>query len=336
MIHVRMPAETVAHAATWMAWPYRDDEWPDLEGARREILRLAAQIGTTEPVKLLVHPDLEVPSLPKNVEAVRLAYGDGWVRDSGPIWLWSDEGRRVASFEFNGWGGRYLMEGDADLAVRVAEHQGLPADHHLFVLEGGAVESDGEGTIITTRDCLLNPNRRPPIDLDAQLRAALGAERILWFEGALENDHTDGHIDTLVRFVAPGEVLCMRASDPHDPNAAMLTRLEEQLRESTDARGRRLKVHTLPSPGRVQGDPAFGEEDEVLPASYMNFVIARDQVIVPIYGSTQDDQAVSAIRALFPDRHVRGLCARSVIGAGGAFHCLTHDEPAPESNQASA
>lgn len=321
-----LPIETAPHAATWMAWPYRADEWPDLHAARVELLRLAAQIATTEPVKLLVHPDIAEPAVPRGVEVVRLAYGDSWLRDTGPIWLKRDGERRVASFLFNGWGGRYEMAGDADLAARIGAAQGLVVDEHPFHLEGGAIDSDGEGTILTTRDCLENPNRKPPADLDAQLRDALDADEIVWLEGALANDHTDGHVDTLVRFVAPGEVVCMRGSGDDDPNTRVLSRLIEQLREQRDARGRRLTVHTVPSPGRICGDPAFGEEDELLPASYINFVLAKDQVIVPTYGSPNDDRAVAGIRTLFPSRTVRGLPSRSLIAAGGSFHCLTHEE----------
>ncbi|MBX3251157.1 MAG: agmatine deiminase family protein [Myxococcales bacterium] len=317
---VYVPAEWEPHAAVWMAWPYREDEWADLAGAQREIAALVAAIAETERVELLVDPSLgaspDVPSGP-NVRVRRVAYGDSWTRDSSCIFARETSGQVGLCFGFDGWGGKYLMTGDEDLSGRIAAEAGVPAIVRPLTLEGGAIEVDGAGALMTTRVCIeaRNPSIQVGEALDQALREAFGIERIIWLDASLRNDHTDGHIDTLVRFVRPGEVLAM---DPaaNDPNGAMLIDLQAQLH----AEG--LVVHRIPSPGAI-----YGRAGELLAASYTNYYLANDQVIVPTYGSRHDDDAVAAIAALFPGRRTRGLPAKNVLEGGGAFHCITQQQP---------
>lgn len=312
----RVPAEWESHQSTWMAMPYLKDEWKDLEAAQAEITKLALSIAEAEPVEMLcapVPPD-EITNH-KNIRIHRLDYGDAWIRDTGPLFTETS----ALTFEFNGWGEKYLMPGDTLVARQVCEAAGVTSEHQDFVLEGGAVEFDGDGTLLTTQ-CVTLPNRKPPTDMLTRLADVFEC-KVLMLEGALQNDHTDGHIDTLVRFVKPGEVLVMRGN-ASDPNGAMLLMLEEQLHELTDAQGRRFKVHTIPSPGAVVNNTG-----ELLPASYCNYVFARDRLIVPTYGCPNDDAAISALSELFPARKVIGLSARAIIEGGGAFHCITQQEP---------
>ena len=299
-----------------MAWPYRDNEWTDLAEAQRELRELIAAIARTEPVRLLVHPSVTEPPTTE-AEQLCFEYGDAWTRDTAPIVALSRSGARVPlTFEFNGWGGKYFMPGDEDLGRRLASRLGEGV-HHNFVLEGGAVEVDGAGTALTTRNCLLNPNRHPPSNMEERLKQALSIERVIWTNAQLLNDHTDGHIDTLARFVAPGEVVCMKPS-PGDPNEPTLSALIRQMNEAG------MVVHLVPSPGKV-----LGLLGDILPASYLNYYLANGQVLVPLYGTAPDNDAVAAIGDLFPKRKAEGLPARAILEGGGAFHCVTQQVPLP-------
>lgn len=213
----------------------------------------------------------------------------------------------------------------ADVSRRVAELAGLPSHHFPLVLEGGAIEVDGLGTGLTTRQCLLNPNRNPHLtqaEIEALLQLALGIDKLLWLEKGLRNDHTDGHIDTIARFVAPHQVMCMLPDDPSDPNYRVLWDIYVQLQGLGDVMGQPLQVIPIPSPHTV-----VNSEGELLPASYLNFYISNDSVIVPIYGSANDQRAVAAIAKCFSNRKVIGLPARHILSGGGAFHCITQQQP---------
>ena len=335
-----MPAEWVRHEATWVAWPSHADLWQEnLAPARAAFARLVAAIAEGETAEVLV-PDeeqervarraLAVGPAPDRVRFHRVPFGDIWLRDTAPIFLEGPE-RQPATvrFAFNGWGGKYVLEHDDRVAERIAAMAGGRRAFALpFVLEGGAVEVDGEGSVLTTRQCLLNPNRNPAMSRDEVERAvsgALGAEKVLWLGDGLVNDHTDGHVDTVARFVRPGVVLAMEPRASDDPNREVLRALLRDLGALVDARGRRLEVVTLPSPGRVL-DP----EGRVLPASYVNFYVANAAVVVPTYGSPFDDEAVERVGALFPGRRTVGVDARAVLSGGGAFHCITQQQPALE------
>jgi agmatine deiminase len=214
-----------------------------------------------------------------------------------------------------------MLEHDDRVAGHILKTMNIPNFEFNWVLEGGAIEVDGEGTCLTTKQCLLNPNRNPNMDqqaIEAGLKSALGIEKVLWLEDGLLNDHTDGHIDTIARFVAPHTVMCMQPSDRDDPNYQVLNDITSQLMSMTDAKGRKLDVIQIPSPSLVLDD-----DGEIMPASYLNFYISNDSVIIPTYGSANDDLAVQAIAKHFPTRKAIGLSAKHILLGGGAFHCIT-------------
>jgi agmatine deiminase len=233
----------------------------------------------------------------------------------------------TARFAFNGWGGKYVLDHDDAVAARVAAIAGGQEFLAPWVLEGGSIDVDGEGTCLTTRQCLRNPNRNPSMDeraIEAGLRTMLGVTHTVWLGDGLANDHTDGHVDNVARFVAPGVALCMAPRGDDDPNKGALEAIARDLEASADARGRKLDVVRIPSPGRVTD-----AEGGVLPASYANFYIGNRAVVIPTYGTRWDDEAVAAIGALFPGRRAIGIDARAILSGGGAFHCITQQVPGP-------
>jgi agmatine deiminase len=327
-----LPAEWAPHAATWVAWPSHGDLWREnLEPARASFVRLVSAISEGETAEVLV-PDeaqeaLARQSLPENnVRLHRVPFGDIWLRDTAPLFLVGAAGACASvRFGFNGWGGKYLLEGDERVAERIAAISGHRSFESPFVLEGGAVDVDGEGTLLTTRQCMLNPNRNGMIDeadVEKVLRRSLGVDQVLWLTSGLLNDHTDGHVDTLVRFVRPGLVVAMEARAADDPNRDTLRALAREAALFRDARGRKLDVVSIPSPGRV-----VDRDRQVMPASYVNFYLTNASVVVPCYGSPWDDEAVEQIGRLFPDRRALGIDARALLTGGGALHCITQQQP---------
>ncbi|HEY8039506.1 MAG TPA: agmatine deiminase family protein [Polyangiaceae bacterium] len=322
-----MPAEWEPHDATWVAWPSHEDLWQrNLAPARAAFARMVGAIAGGETVEVLV-PDAAQEALARaalpdqNVRFHRIPFGDIWLRDTAPVFLRGPAGELgAATFRFNGWGGKYVLEHDDRVSGRIAGACAAARAFAMpFVLEGGAVDLDGEGRVLTTRQCLLDPNRNGPVDaatVEGWLRDALGVTEVLWLGDGLLNDHTDGHVDTVVRFVRPGVVLAMEPRSGDDPNAAALRAL---IREASS---HRLEVARIPSPGRV-----LDAEGRIMPASYANFYIANSCVVVPTYGSPWDDEAVEGIGALFPGRRVLGIDARAVLTGGGAFHCITQQQP---------
>jgi agmatine deiminase len=258
------------------------------------------------------------------VEVIDSLFGDIWLRDTGPIFgrgsTWA------AAFRFNGWGEKYVYEHDDTVATRIGTASGVPLTRHDFILEGGALDHDGQGTILTTRQCLLNPNRNADwteSKAEAALAASLGTRKVIWLGDGLLNDHTDGHVDNLARFVAPGVVACPIAWGRGDPNDVAYDAVARTLSESTDAEGRPLKVLRLPSPGFV-GD---GDEKPI-PASHMNFLIANGAVIVPTYGNDRAaDLVCQGLKTVFPDREIIALPSIAVLSGGGSFHCISQQEP---------
>jgi agmatine deiminase len=338
------PAEWAPHDAVWVAWPSDQDLWKDqLRPAQEAFAKMCEAITDSgldarqprgERIELLVPDDARKRDAMTRLERLaprfhEIPFGDIWLRDVAPIFLVSDQGnRRAACFGFNGWGGKYVLDGDDRVAERVARAAEVERVTYDWVLEGGSVEVDGEGTLLTTRQCLLNPNRNPGQSekmLETRLRESLGVETVLWLDEGLENDHTDGHVDTIARFVKPGVVVCMEPQDPADPNAKVLSAIVRDLSTMRDARGRALEVVSVPSPGRV-----VGEDGEIMPASYVNFYIGNRAVVVPTYGSSRDREAVSVIASLFPGRRTVGIDARAILAGGGAFHCITQQEPRGE------
>lgn len=338
----RPPAEWSPHRACWVAWPSHAAEWgAALAGCRRAVAELCKAIAAPEPrsgsargesIELLALGDegerqarAALGETPARIH--RIPFGDIWLRDTGPLFVTGGDAPAAAQFRWTGWGGRYPFPEDPGVAPAVAESAGATLATSDLALEGGALESDGEGTILSTRSCLLSPSRNPGWSergVEAELSRMLGSERIIWLDRGLRGDHTDGHIDNLARFVAPGRVACMDPA-PGDPNAEVLTEIARTLAGARDAAGRRIELAHLPSPGAVVDDKA-----ELLPASYLNFYIGNRAVVVPRFGTPADDDAARAVAALFPERRVASLDARSVLAGGGAFHCITRDEPSQE------
>jgi agmatine deiminase len=325
-----VPAEWAPRRALWTAWPSATDLWEDdLELARAEVAAMIEALGPAEGVRVLAHGEEAFASaraaLPAHATVFDEAFGDIWLRDTGPIFARRQDGLVGLGFRFNGWGGKYALPYDDTVAARIAARAGASFVQADFILEGGAIDGDGEGTFLTTRQCLLNPNRNvgwTQAAAEAALRTHLGARKLIWLGDGLLNDHTDGHVDNIARFVGPGRVACQAPSGPDDPNSAILDAIARDLEGQTDAQGRRLEVIRIPSPGGV-----FDEVGEAIPASHMNFLIGAEAVVVPIYSEYGDD-AVRALGPLFPGRRVVGLSAHAILTGGGSFHCITQQEPA--------
>ncbi len=348
-----IPPEWARHKCIWTAWPSHPDLWgEDLEAAREEVAALVFALSAGETVKVLAcngreHIEAAKEMLGEDAEIVPLPFGDIWLRDTGPVFGFEDsEVRRDEDksekerprdgahsrtptahvFRFNGWGGKYVLQNDDGVAAALAKLSGAKALVHDFILEGGAIETDGGGLLLTTRQCLLNPNRNPEwagseAQAEAALIKALGARKILWLDHGLLEDHTDGHVDNLARFVAPGTVVCQTPSGDDDPNAALLHAVQTALEKMSDAEGKPLSVIPVPGPGRV-------ERDDGIPAaaSHMNFVIGNACVAVPAYNDRAED-AVAALAPLFPGRKVIALSSEAILTGGGSFHCITQPEP---------
>lgn len=321
-----MPAEWAPHDWTWIGFPANPDEWPGaFEQARAQIAAFANALhagGRGEEVRLVAadEADAEVArSLTgPGVTVIVQKLGDVWLRDTAPIAVLRGSERALVDFAFNGWGGKYRMPGDEDIGARLAAMTGLPTSTQHWVFEGGAVDTDGTGLFVTTEQCLLNPNRNPELDrgkIETLLAGSLGLSDMLWLGDGLLGDHTDGHVDNLARFVAPGVLAVPEASTQDDPNAAIYA----------DARARAkafgIDVAPIPSPGRVVVD------GEVIPASYMNFAIGNAAVIVPVYGRSNDQAALDAFRPFFPGREIIGLRSDAIISGGGSFHCCSQQMP---------
>jgi agmatine deiminase len=297
------------------------------------VAQTASALARGERIELLVLPGESEDSARAALDeaSVRLhaiPFGDVWLRDTGPIFLRGPAGELgAACFGWNGWGGKYLFEHDAEVGPRIAGAVGARLFRSPMVLEGGAIEVDGEGTLLTTRQCLLDPSRNPGMtreQIERELTVSLGARRILWLDRGLANDHTDGHVDTLARFTAPGQVVCMEPSGRTDPNRDALTEIIRDLARMRDAAGRPLEVVRIPSPGRIET-----QSGELLPASYVNFLIGNRAVVVPIYGAAGDEEVVEVLAELFPGREVVPVDARAAIIGGGALHCMSREQQRP-------
>ena len=317
--------EWAPHQAVWIGFPSDPELWlGDLKPAEREVAAFAEAIhshGQGEQVWLVAaHEDAAAAAreLAPFARVVVEPFGDIWLRDTGAIVTGNGNGRVAKDFGFNGWGGKYDLPGDSDIGARLAGHAGLPVERCGWILEGGAIDGDGSGTVLTTEQCLLNPNRNCGMgraDIEQRLLADLGFERVVWLGQGLANDHTDGHVDNLARFVAPGRVAIPTAAEG-DPNEAVYRDAAKRLNSAG------LDIVTLPSPGPVERD------GEIIPASYMNFYIGNAAVVVPQYGVENDRAAVAVVQALFPGRRAVGLRADHILTGGGSFHCISQQVPA--------
>lgn len=289
-------------------------------------------LSETNTVRLLVN-GLEAEASAHDAvggaaELIPAKYGDIWLRDTGPIFARENGSALALRFKVNSWGGKFNLPDDTTVGDDIARIAHAKIRRFDFVLEGGAIDHDGQGTVITTGETLLNENRNAWTRADAEraLAVAVGARKVIWVDEGLLNDHTDGHIDNVARFVAPGRVVCQAPSGPDDPNADTLDAIARTLEAATDAHGRKLDVVRIPGVGLYHN--ALGE---ISPASHMNFIIANGVVVVPVYGTATAEAALAALQDVFPDRKVIGLDSRGLLGCGsaggGSFHCITQQEP---------
>ena len=349
----RMPAEFEPHAGCWMLWPQRPDNWRlGAQPAQAAFAAVAAAISATEPVTMGVSEEQFEScraQLPDAVRVVELANDDSWVRDTGPTFVVDAAGRRRGvDWRFNAWGGigaglYSSWERDEAVAAKLLEIEGDDRYRAPIVLEGGAIHVDGEGTVLTTEECLLNPNRNPELSreqIEATLLAYLGAEKVVWLGRGVYNDETDGHVDNLACFARPGVVLLTWSEDESDPQHEISRDALARLEAATDARGRRFEVVKLPSPGplTMSAEEAAGVETapgsqprrggDRLAASYANFYIANGRIVFPLLDQRHDDEAAAVLRDCFPEREVVGVPAREILLGGGNIHCITQQVPA--------
>ena len=321
----KMPPEWAPQDWLWIGFPHDAEEWPGVLGrAQEQIAAFANAVAESgQQVRLLVRNATNEARARQlvtgSVKLERRAYGDVWLRDTGPLVLCDGEGNRAARrFGFNGWGGKYLMEGDQTIGAELAGDADLPLTVADWILEGGAIDGDGTGLVVTTEQCLLNPNRNPQLsreEIEGRLTRDLGFTRVLWLGDGLINDHTDGHVDNLGRFVAANTLCLPRATGSDDPNAAIYADAKQR------AENAGVTVKDIPSPGLITSG------DHIEPASYANFAITSHLVVVPTFGSPHDEDGVAAIAELFPDRATIGLAGDAVLAGGGGFHCASQQMP---------
>jgi agmatine deiminase len=325
-----MPAEWASHARCWMAWPKRAELWREhLEAARGEYVRVAQAIATHEPLTMIADP-ADVAEARKrcgpSIKVVSMPIDDSWLRDSAPTFIVNRAGdRAAAAFTFNAWGNKYQPhDQDATLGSRMGELVGFPVYRSELVVEGGGFLSDGEGTLITAETCVLNSNRNPGWtkgEAEAELRAMLGVQKVIWLPGDVTDTETDGHVDGYLAYVRPAAVLCEVVADPADPRYPIMAENRRVLESETDARGRRFDL--LP----IAEAPRSAVPEGVC-RSYVNFYLANGAVIAPAYGIPEDEAVVQTLRLAYADRTIVPVALKDLFRGGGGIHCITQQEPA--------
>ncbi|MET0281946.1 MAG: agmatine deiminase [Steroidobacteraceae bacterium] len=347
-----MPAEFDRHDGAWMLWPERLDNWRDgARPAQQAFTAVANAISQFEPVSMGVsaaHYEFARAQLGAGVRVVEISNNDCWMRDVGPTFVVNAAGRRRAvDWHFNAWGGMngglyFPWDQDDLIAQKVAAVEGVDRYRAPLVMEGGAIHTDGQGTLLVTEQCLLNPNRNPQFSkqqLEQLLREYTGASTIIWLGEGVVNDETDGHVDNLACFARPGEVCLSFESNRRDPQWRVSNDALERLQAARDARGRRLKIHKLPSPGPLKMTAAEAAGVQVragsqpraagarLAGSYANFYIANGGIVVPLLDARTDAAAVAKLKRVFPERRVVGVPGREILLGGGNIHCITQQVP---------
>ena len=349
----RMPGEFEPHAGCWMLWPERGDNWRQgAKPAQACFVEVATAIARFEPVTMGVsraHFEDARHQLPGHIRVVEMAHDDAWMRDVGPTFVLNDAQGLIRGVDwgFNAWGGfsgglYFPWHEDALVARKVLEIEQIDRYPAPLILEGGAIHVDGEGTLLTTEECLLNPNRNPTLSrsqIEAHLRAFLNVDRIIWLSRGVYRDETDGHVDNLCCFARPGVVLLSWTDDPDDPVYAICREARAILEKERDARGRTFEVHPVQQPGplfqtaedsaglaysssakpRLPGDRLAG--------SYINFYIANGGVVMPLFDDPHDAAALETVQKCFPERAIVGVAAREVLLGGGNIHCITQQQP---------
>ena len=356
-----MPAEWRRHAATWLSWPKDPQTWPDRVPQAQEIfLKMMAALAPHELVNLLiddaaaeeiVRSRCGFPSA-ENLRFHQIETVDSWIRDYGPNFLVSDTmsdtlqfvghprekqptevGQPLAynDWVFNAWGNKYEeLKKDSSIPKRLETMLGMPRFEPGIVMEGGSIEVNGAGCVLTTEQCLLNPNRNPRLsqaEIEQYLKDYLGVQKVLWLGEGIVGDDTDGHIDDIARFVAENVIVCAVEDDPEDANYKLLQDNLKRLQKMTDAGGRAFEIVTLPMPGIVGGESTDERNLDRLPASYANFYIANEVVLAPIFGHANDARALETLQTLFANRRVVGINCEPLVWGMGTIHCVTQQQP---------
>ena len=324
-----MPAEWEPHARCWIAWPCRMELWGDgYDAACRAFAQVARAISGYEPVRVLARAQ-DVPTarlqLGRAIEVVPAELDDSWARDILPSFLVDAAGRAAGvAWRFNAWGNKYHgYARDASLSRKLLAGLDLPSYDGPMVLEGGAIHVDGQGTLLAVETAVLNPNRNPTLDrrqVEERLALHLGVRRIVWLEHGLSGDETDGHVDNVACFVAPGRAMACVAADGDHPDRHRLAENLARLKASRDAGGRTLEVLELPLPAEVAA------EGRAVP-SYLNFYVANGAVVMPGFGDAMDSAAARMVSAAYPNRSVVQIDARAIVRGGGGIHCITREQP---------
>ena len=365
----RMPAEWQRHSATWLSWPKDPETWPDRVPQVQEIfLQMMAALAPHETVNLLVDDEEAEQAVRarctfKGAEHIRfhlLATADSWIRDYGPNFLVTGgshklqpvadsreglitegndklklvgQGLAYNDWIFNAWGNKYeQLKKDDSIPALLESVLNLPRFEPGIVMEGGSIEVNGAGCVLTTEQCLLNPNRNPHLgraEIEQYLKGYLGVQKVLWLGEGIVGDDTDGHIDDIARFVSPTTIVCAVEDDPADANFEILQDNLQRLRRMTDGHGRSFEIVTLPMPGVVGGTSTDTRNLDRLPASYANFYIANRVVLAPVFGHANDARALALLEKLFPDRDVAGINCEPLVWGMGTIHCVTQQQPEP-------
>ena len=324
-----MPGEFTPHTCCWMAWPSRAGEWGDAAETAQEYADVANAIARFEPVMMLTPPHRAAAAralLGKNVSVIEMPIDDSWARDSGPNFLINADGEVAGSkWQFNAWGKKYdPYDQDALMGSRILQHAGVKEFTSRMVAEGGSISVDGEGTIITTESCLLNPNRNPTwtrAEIEAELCRTLGAEKVIWLPGDVEETETDGHVDGVAAFIEPGRVLMEINPDKKDPHFYVGQENLAALRGQTDARGRKLEIEF------IHEGPYHPDVWNKGCSSYINSYLANGGVVVPAYGYDRDPAAVETYQRLYPQRVITQVYIGQIALGGGGVHCITQQQP---------
>ena len=328
-----MPAEWEAHRRTWMCWPARVECFGGAEGvlrAKQAYARVARAISAFEPVTIVARPSESAEArfaTGGKVDVVEMAIDDSWARDFGPTFLKDRQGRTAGvQWVFNAWGEKYRPYGnDATFARRVLEMTGLPLYRAPLVCEGGALHVDGEGTLLTTEQCLLNPNRNPKLTREAVeecFKLYLGVRRVIWLGSGFSDIETDGHVDNIACFAAPGTVIVGIPAHNH-PDYEPAKEAMRRLREARDAQGRAFEIVELQQPKKLRQSWS----GRLLEISYVNFYLANGAVVMPAFGDPHDEKARTLLAACFPGRDIMQIDALDIVQGGGGIHCITQQEP---------
>lgn len=330
-LHYTMPAEWAKHERTFISWPVKDSMvHPDNhEAVSRGYAEIIRAIAEFEPVTVIVNPEeldqVEKLALGGNVTLLPIRHNDAWLRDNGPTFLTGPDGKLAGvNWKFNAWGGKYSpWDLDDEVAPQILKHLEVSAFDAPLVMEGGSIHTDGEGTLLTTEECLLNTNRNPGLsreEIAAYVKQYTGTESIIWLKRGLSGDETDGHVDNIACFAAPGKVIIQVCEDPQDENYAITQENLRILEQAVDAKGRKLEII------RIQQPPRVDFEGSRLTLSYLNFYFVNGGIILPVFGGTAaetDKLAEETLAGLFPDRRIRTVNGMAVIGEGGNVHCTT-------------